>query len=73
MEFDLNIDEMHQIANTAAEPPSTLVRLPHLPWRSLGGYLNYEEWPERERFLELDQALTVLGAQQREERHWGHR
>jgi hypothetical protein len=29
------------------------------PWRSLGGYLNYTRWPERERFAELDLAIKV--------------
>jgi hypothetical protein len=32
------------------------------PWRSAGGCLNYESWPERNRFLALDQQLA---AQQR--------
>ena len=27
------------------------------PSRSLGGYLDYEGWPDRERFMELDRAL----------------
>lgn len=39
----------------AVRPP--LVKLPPCPWRSLGGYLNYENWPERERFAELDLAI----------------
>jgi hypothetical protein len=28
-------------------------------WRSLGGRLNYEFWAERERFLELDRAISA--------------
>lgn len=36
-------------------PP--LVELPPGPWRSLGGYLDYTDWPERERFMELDLAI----------------
>ena len=28
-------------------------------WRSLGGSLNYEFWAERERFLELDRAISA--------------
>src|SRR5580658_3414955 len=34
-----------------------LRKLPPGPFRSLGGYLDYEEWPDRERFMELDRAL----------------
>jgi len=34
------------------------------PWRSLGGCLDYSQWPDRDRFLELDRALTM--AQRRE-------
>ncbi len=38
------------------------------PWRSLGGYLNYAEWAERDRFVELDAALARMGpAEQSEE------
>src|ERR1700722_15564995 len=36
---------------------SPLVKLAPGPWRSLGGYLDYTCWPERERFLELDLAI----------------
>jgi len=38
-----------------AGPP--LVRLPPSPFRSLGGYFNYEGWPDQQRFMELDEAL----------------
>ena len=34
-----------------------LRKLPPSPSRSLGGYLDYEGWPDRERFMELDRAL----------------
>jgi hypothetical protein len=34
-----------------------LRKLPPGPSRSLGGYLDYEGWPDRERFMELDRAL----------------
>jgi hypothetical protein len=27
------------------------------PWRSLGGYLDYTGWQDRERFRELDDAI----------------
>jgi hypothetical protein len=34
-----------------------LRRLPPSPSRSLGGYLDYAGWPDRERFMELDLTL----------------
>ena len=36
-----------------------LVRLPPSPFRSLGGYFNYEGWPDQQRFMELDEALRL--------------
>jgi len=36
-----------------------LVFISH-PWRSLGGFLDYEHWPDRDRFVELDAAIAVL-------------
>ncbi len=50
------------------EPPGQTVQsevarplrlLPPGPSRSLGGYLDYSGWPERERFLELDRAIQL--------------
>lgn len=38
-----------------AGPP--LVRLTPSPFRSFGDYFNYEGWPDRQRFMELDEAL----------------
>ena len=29
------------------------------PWRSLGGFLDYSRWEDRERFLELDRAIAA--------------
>jgi hypothetical protein len=43
-------------AATWREP---LNRLPPGPWVSSGGYLNYEAWPDRARFLELDRAIAL--------------
>jgi hypothetical protein len=34
-------------------------KLAPYPWRSLGGHLDYTDWPERERFAELDLAIEV--------------
>ncbi len=36
-----------------------LVPISH-PWRSLGGFLDYEHWPDRDRFMELDAAISLL-------------
>jgi hypothetical protein len=30
------------------------------PWRSLGGFLDYEHWLDRDRFVELDEAISLL-------------
>jgi hypothetical protein len=60
----------HQLGRSAeatdqmARTPMT--QFPCVPWRSLGGFLNYENWPERERFLELDRKIRILRAQERE-------
>jgi hypothetical protein len=38
------------------------VELPELlpsPWRSLGKRLDYSNWPDRERFVELDAAILA--------------
>jgi len=29
------------------------------PWRSLGGFLDYEHWLDRDRFVELDKAISL--------------
>jgi hypothetical protein len=42
---------------TLPSPVPPLQILPPGPFRSLGGYLDYSEWPARARFLELDRAL----------------
>jgi len=44
---------------------SRLRKQPPGPYRSLGGYLDYAEWPERERFMGLDCAIR----RQVQERH----
>jgi hypothetical protein len=35
-------------------------------WRSLGRRLDYQFWPERERFVELDRAIAATAAAERE-------
>ena len=48
-------------------PDLALTPLAASSWRSLGGYFNYETWPHRERFLNLDRAIMIAKAQQLEE------
>lgn len=38
-----------------------LKQLPPGPWRSLGRYLDYTHWADRERFRELDLAIQRSG------------
>jgi len=38
---------------------SRLEKLPNCPFRSVGGYLNYAGWPDRQRFMELDRAIQL--------------
>jgi hypothetical protein len=40
-----------------AAPP--LEQTPPGPWRSLGSYLDYTDWPDRERFVELDRSIAA--------------
>jgi hypothetical protein len=60
------IDSRHpacELDESVFAPPATgyavppLVKLPPSPFRSLGGYLSYEGWPDQQRFMELDEAL----------------
>ena len=36
-------------------------------WRSLGRRFNYESWPERQRFIELDRAIAATANCERED------
>jgi hypothetical protein len=57
-------DDIHTgLTLVAALAPTPL---PISSWRSLGGYLNYATWAQRERFIELDKAIMTAQAQQRE-------
>jgi hypothetical protein len=59
--FEQSPDYTDPVEDMELEPPSQSALLPvFFSWRSLGGHLNYENWPERERFLELDQAIAVI-------------
>ncbi len=42
---------------------SRLRKLPPGPFRSAGGYLDYGDWPDRKRFMELDHAIRRHGLQ----------
>ena len=49
-------DRSHQIETMGG------IELPQLapsPWRSLGKRLDYSEWVERDRFIELDVAILA--------------
>ena len=39
--------------------PLPLTPHPPGPWRSLGRYLDYTHWSDRERFRELDRAIQA--------------
>ena len=47
------------VARTIPEPQPALQKLPCSPWRSLGQYLDYSDWKDRERFAQLDMAIRV--------------
>jgi hypothetical protein len=49
-------DEMRALETVEVKEP--LQRVPESPWRSLGGFLDYSNWHDRERFLELDRAIA---------------
>jgi hypothetical protein len=60
-------DEQHQETrivrsedspNAPRESRLPLQKLKESPWRSLGGYFDYSDWPERDRFMELDKAIA---------------
>ncbi len=44
---------------TEAGTVRPLSRLPPGAWRSLGRHLDYTNWADRERFLELDRAIRT--------------
>ena len=46
------------------EIQTRLQRLPQSPWRSLGGLLDYTDWPERDRFAQLDMEIRARQIQQ---------
>jgi hypothetical protein len=60
-------DELSENAELAGERSDSesacragrLARLPHSPFRSAGGYLNYAGWVDCGRFMELDRAIRL--------------
>jgi hypothetical protein len=42
------------------ERSAPIQKLPPSPWRSLGGYFDYDQWADRERFMELDRAIAAV-------------
>jgi hypothetical protein len=55
------------LADAAADHPSLMEKLAPGPWRSLGGFLDYSAWPDRDRFLELDLAIHAKACKDEEE------
>jgi len=46
-----------------SRPP--LQKVAEGPWRSLGGYFDYSDWPDRDRFMELDKLIASgMGVQE---------
>jgi hypothetical protein len=64
---EMRQEEPH-IEFETSQTSGPLKKLPSGPWTSLGGYLDYASWPERDRFLELDRALLVWRENEREDR-----
>jgi hypothetical protein len=59
---DSGADEPDTAASAADYAGPPLPRLSPRPFRSLGGYFDYEGWSDRQRFLELDEALRRKAA-----------
>ena len=45
--------------NSSREIKPPLKKVAEGPWRSLGGYFDYTDWPDRDRFMELDKAIAA--------------
>lgn len=65
--YDARSNDSQETSEPAAGIPAK--KLPPGPWRSLGGYMDYSGWDERERFLELDAAIARIREQDREREH----
>ena len=58
-EPDLRIEMANDVC-ADFEAISRLRRLPPGPWRSRGEYLDYTNWSDRDRFIELDRAIEDM-------------
>jgi hypothetical protein len=63
--FENTCDEQDFAVPATDGAESRLTKLASSPFRSLGGYLNYEGWSDRGRFMELDEALRRRGRDRR--------
>jgi hypothetical protein len=57
-------DVVCPLPDATPEIQTRLQRLPQSPWRSLGGLLDYTDWPERDRFVRLDMEIRARQIQQ---------
>src|ERR1700722_4956955 len=51
-------------ADAKPEIQTRLHKHPDSPWRSLGQYLDYSGWADRDRFVYLDRAIKVHNIEQ---------
>jgi hypothetical protein len=56
--YEAPIEAVRVVSRLREQPPG--------PYRSLGKYLDYSNWPDRERFLELDQDIRRRALEMRE-------
>jgi hypothetical protein len=60
-ECEVRDSQIGQVSDTCLPQISApLQTLPASPWRSVGGYLDYQGWAARDRFLELDKAIARI-------------
>ena len=52
------------LPDATCELQKPLQELPRSPWRPLGGLLVYTDWPERDRFAQLDIEIRAHQIQQ---------
>ena len=57
-ESEVQVAEADTVDSIAATNMTVLQRLAVSPWRSAGGYLDYSGWAARDRFRQLDEAIT---------------
>src|SRR5579872_6841280 len=67
--IEQDLDELFPAEPWLEEKPEavetrSLKHVPPGPWRSLGRCLDYTNWPDRDRFLELDRAIQKCAEQE---------